>query len=675
VNNLSSYNSLIWSKAPRAVKSLIILGLFGLMLSTVWLHSYPANLSIDNISYSTVLRDRQGEILNVLLADDDRYRISTTVDDVDPTFVALLKSFEDKRFDQHKGVDWLALIRACQQLISNGRIVSGASTITMQVVRLLDPQPRSYWNKVDQIRKAIALEKQFTKSEIISLYLSLAPYGSNLEGITAASLGWFGKPPKQLTPAESALLVALPQSPENRRPDRNPLIAFQAREKVLSRALQKQIISYEYYEIAALSPVPTTIKSFPNDAIHLAWRLHFEGARNITSTIDAVLQYQSRQILSSAVLPPNSNAAILVTEASSGDVIAYIGSQDYFDIDRLGSIDYIRAIRSPGSTLKPFIYAIAESEQLVQPKTIIRDETIVIGNYMPQNYSKKTYGEVTIAEALQRSLNIPAVKVLHRMGPNKFKTKLFSAGINLRHGDGLPIALGGAGTTLEELVSLYSSLGNKGKVKANRYQYVETDQYDLLTEDTVRHINWILSNNSGSIGRLHGSIRTAPVAYKTGTGPGGSDSLAIGTNGKYVVGVWIGSPNGQYLPENTGITTALPIMSNVFDILPFGTLDVERPREPDYAFRYFDRELNNGQTSFSIIFPTEDSVVLRNEGIEQIPFITKDAHYPIVVSINNSDITTLDKPNDGIKLNAPGNYKLFAIDAKNSTAHLFFSIK
>jgi len=654
------------------------LGLF----SMGWLFGYSGPIGPSDssgksgLTYASYITDSQGELLHVLMANDERYRLQTQPKDVDPTFIDLLLAYEDQRYYQHHGVDWLAMARASWQLASRGYIVSGGSTLTMQAVRLMEPKPRTVWNKLDQMRKAIALERSHTKDQILSLYLSLAPYGSNIEGVQMASLSWFGKWANELTPAESALLVALPQSPERRRPDRFPTRTNEARKIVLERALHKGIIDNNYLTTALLSPLPQRIKTMPKMAPHLAYQLREQGDLQAKTTLNAEYQATLNAIAQLTQLKPNTNMAMILANAKTGEIHAYVGSQRYTDFDKHGAVDYSKAVRSPGSTLKPFIYAQAASEQLIHLNGIIKDERINIQGYQPQNLNRRFYGDITIGEALQRSLNIPAVKVLHKLGPQRFKSKLAQANILLRQGEGLPIALGGAGLTLHDLVSLYTALGNEGKVTRISPVPVtdtasNTNAQPLFGAPEIAQINHLLSNNTSGTGRLHGRIKLQAIAYKTGTGPGGSDAWAIGTNGDYVVGIWIGSPKGEHVAQNTGLSEAVPVMNRVFDGLPQGQLVQQLPQAAPEALA------NTDKTSHGLVirFPVDGSVIeSRGEGLP-IPIVLEGAVDPVLVVVNGRESNILVEGGTYINITQTGTYKLSLVDALGNSAHSTFSLQ
>jgi len=542
----------------------------------------------------------------------------------------------------------------------------------MQAVRLMEPKPRTIWNKLDQMRKAIAIEHSRTKEQILSLYLSLAPYGSNIEGVQMASLAWFGKWANQLTPAESALLVALPQSPERRRPDRFQTRADEARQMVLERALPKGIINNDYLTTALLSPLPKRIKAMPKMAAHLAYQLREKGDFQAKTTLNAEYQATLNAIATQTKLKPNTNIAMILANAKTGEIPAYVGSQSYTDFNNHGAVDYSQAIRSPGSTLKPFIYAQAASEQLIHLNGNIKDERINIQGYQPQNLNRRFYGDITIGEALQRSLNIPAVKVLQKLGPERFKSKLAQANIPLRQGEGLPIALGGAGLTLHELVSLYTALGNEGNVtNVSAKNTANNISNNIFGADQIAQINHLLSNNTAGAGRLHGRIKRQAIAYKTGTGPGGSDAWAIGTNGDYVVGIWIGSPKGEHVAQNTGLAEAVPVMNRVFDGLPVGQLVQMAPQMAPEALANSDKTSNR----LVIRFPVNGSTIQsRGEGVP-VPVVLEGASDPVLVVVNKRESFVVTQGFVTLGLEQTGAYNIIVIDAAGKSANVQFVLR
>ncbi|HJZ22370.1 MAG TPA: penicillin-binding protein 1C, partial [Bradyrhizobium sp.] len=386
---------------------------------------------------STTILDRNGKLLRAYAMADGRWRLPVDAKkDVDPAYIKLLLAYEDRRFYSHGGVDPLALGRAAFQLITRGHIVSGGSTITMQLARLIEPRrQRSVYAKLHQIVRAFELERQLTKDQILDLYLALAPYGGNLEGIRSASIAYFGKEPKRLSLAETALLVALPQSPETRRIDRFPEAGLMARNRVLDRMVEDGRVTQEEAVQAKTVPVPRLRKPMPILAPHSADQAiaTMKDATVIRLTLDSSLQktFETLARDRAVALGPDISVAIIAVDNASGDVLARVGSSDYFDERRAGQVDMSRAVRSPGSTLKPFIYGLAFEDGFVHPESLIEDRPIRFGSYAPENFDMTYQGTVPVRRALQQSLNVPAVALLDRVGAVRLASRLKQAGANL----------------------------------------------------------------------------------------------------------------------------------------------------------------------------------------------------------------------------------------------------
>ena len=410
--------------------------------------------------------------LRAYLTSEGRWRLPATRRDVDPRFLQALLAYEDKRYYSHHGVDPLAMMRAAYQLATQGHIVSGGSTISMQVARLLEPRrERSIYAKLRQTVRGLQLEWALSKDEIFSLYLTLAPYGGNLEGIRAASLAYFGKEPRRLTLGEAALLVALPQSPEYRRPDRHPEAARDARDRVLDRIAGSGSFSADEIAHAKTEPVPDARKPMPLSAPHAADEAKAASAEKIIRlTIDGHLQRRLETLARerAEALGDAMSAAIVVVDNATGEILARVASPDYFDAARAGQVDVTRAVRSPGSALKPFIYGLGFEDGLIHPETLIEDRPIRYGDYAPENFDQTFQGTVTVRRALQQSLNVPAVAVLDAVGPSRLLARLDEAGASLelpKHATaGLALGLGGIGVRLIDLTALYTGLARQGNV-------------------------------------------------------------------------------------------------------------------------------------------------------------------------------------------------------------------
>ncbi len=539
-------------------------------------------LSLDEAKeLSVTVVDRDGKLLRPFTTSDGRWRLPIEPKDVDQRYLKILFAFEDRRFYSHHGVDAKAVTRAALQFVRYGRIVSGASTLTMQVARLLQGKhERTGSGKLRQMVRALQLERALTKNEILRIYLRLAPFGGNIEGVRAASLTYFGKEPARLSLGEAALLVALPQSPEYRRPDRNPEAARRARDRVLARAVAAGVVSKSEAGKARQERVPLARLEFPKIAPHLA---EAEAARDKNQTVhqltlDAALQASLERLVveRTRCIGDKISAAIIVADHTTGEILGYIGSAGYLDANRLGAIDMASAVRSPGSTLKPFIYGLSFEAGLAHPETMIEDRPVRFGNYAPKNFDDDYHGTVTIREALSQSLNIPAVRVLARVGPGKLAGRFRRAGVIARFPDKseptLAMALGGTGLTLHDMAQLYAGLARGGDAIPLFHRAAERGQIAaqgrlkplanarrLLSPLASWYVSDILKDAPPPLNAKGGRF-----AYKTGTSYGYRDAWAIGYDGRHVVAVWVGRPDGTSVPGMMGRTAAAPILFDAF---------------------------------------------------------------------------------------------------------------
>ena len=536
---------------------------------------------------STTVVDRNGKLLRAYAMADGRWRLPVDAKTgVDPGYLKLLLAYEDRRFRSHSGVDPLALGRAALQLASRGHIVSGGSTITMQLARLLEPRrARSVHAKLRQMVRALEIERQLTKDQILDLYLTMAPYGGNLEGIRAASIAYFGKEPKRLSLAEAALLVALPQSPETRRLDRHPGAARAARDRVLDRMVAEHRISEEDAAQARAVPVPRLRKPMPILAPHSADQATtlVKDTPVIRLTLEADLQKVLEALARdrATALGPNISVGILAVDNASGDVLARVGSPDYFDDKRAGQVDMTRAVRSPGSTLKPFIYGLAFEDGFVHPESLIDDRPIRFCSYAPENFDMTFQGTVPVRKALQLSLNVPAIALLDRVGASRLSSRLKQAGVNLvlpkDEAPGLAMGLGGVGVTLQDLVQAYSGLARLGNVRPLREIVSATDE----TRDPLRLMDPVAAWQVGNVLLGTPPPENAPhnrIAFKTGTSYGYRDAWSVGFDGRMTIGVWVGRPDGAPVPGLVGRTAAAPILFDAF--ARTGKLPVPLPKPP-----------------------------------------------------------------------------------------------
>ncbi|WP_138936017.1 penicillin-binding protein 1C [Roseovarius arcticus] len=514
--------------------------------------------------------DRNGQTLRIYTVADGRWRLEPGR--VDAAFTDMLIAYEDRRYLSHSGVDLRAFARAALQAVRSGGIVSGGSTLTMQVARLMEDGSTGQWaGKLRQVRLALALERRLTKYQILKIYLTRAPYGGNIEGIRAATLSWFGKEPARLTPAEAALLVALPQSPEARRPDRHRAAARAARDRVLDRMTQQGVLSAEAASAAKLDPVPTARRPFPALAPHLADRAIADAPATLRHdlTIDAGLQAQLETLAARAVrgLPGAVSVAIVLADHRSGDILASVGSAGFDNGARQGFVDMTQALRSPGSTLKPVIYAMAFDRGLAHPQTLIDDSPVRFGDYAPQNFDGHFRGEVTVADALRQSLNIPVVRLMDEIGPAHLMDVMRRAGMDAQlPGDhaGLAIALGGVGVTLTDMVQLYAALPRGGDAIPLRWR--QGGGAPVPTRILSASAAWQVGDILSGLAPPQNAPSRA-LAYKTGTSYGHRDAWALGYDGAHVAGVWIGRPDGTPVPGAFGGDLAAPILFEAFQRL------------------------------------------------------------------------------------------------------------
>jgi penicillin-binding protein 1C len=526
----------------------------------------------ESMQFSTLVVDREGRLLRAFATADGRWRLPARVADVDPRYLELLLGYEDQRFRTHDGIDPLATLRAVSQLARNGRIVSGGSTLTMQVARLLEPRSeRSLSAKLRQMVRAVEIERRLSKDEVLNLYLNLAPFGGNLEGIRAASLVYFGHEPRRLTLGEAALLVALPQSPEARRPDRSHAVARKARDRVLDRLQHEGILSAAEVAHAKAEPVPSARRPMPMLAPHVADSM-VAAAPDVKLhrlTLDAVWQKSLEDLARERArsFGPDISVAILVVDHATGEVRARVGSSDYFDLRRSGQVDMTKAVRSPGSTLKPFIYGLGFEDGFIHPETLIDDRPVRYGAYAPENFDLTFQGTVSVRHALQMSLNVPAVAVLDRVGASRFAARLAQAGSTLvlpkGEAPGLAMALGGVGVTLEDLVTLYAGLARGGStlvLTERQGEIARAPQPRRLIEPVAA---WYVASVLLGTPPPENAVGHR-IAFKTGTSYGYRDAWAVGFDGRYTIGVWVGRADGAPMPGLIGRSVAAPILFDSF---------------------------------------------------------------------------------------------------------------
>ncbi|MBT9597979.1 MAG: penicillin-binding protein 1C [Vitreoscilla sp.] len=529
-----------------------------------------------------VVAARDGTPLRTYASPDGIWRQPVTPDEVSPLYLQALLGYEDRWFYAHPGVNPLALARAGWQWARNGRVVSGGSTLTMQVARLIEPpaaaERRSLRAKLRQVVRALQLELRLSKREILTLYLNHAPMGGIVEGVEMASRSYLGKPSRTLSPAEAALLAAMPQAPSRLRPDRAPEAAQAARDKVLAR-LAKQgtwdaaTVADARIERVAVQPLRAHwLAPLAAERVRQSARATAGGAL-LHTTIDVELQAGIERLLLDKTngLPPKVSIAALVMANDSLEVLAYAGSADFSDRERAAHVDMVRGVRSPGSTLKPFLYAMALDDGLIHSESLLVDAPQSFGGYQPGNFQASFSGPVSASEALQKSLNVPAVDLLDRIGPARLAAQLRAGGLRLRMERGatpnLSLILGGAGTTLEELVGAYRSLARGGLAGRPRLlPSAPRVEARLMSEGAAFIVRDILEGGGHPDRPFTEGARR--LAWKTGTSFGFRDAWAVGVTDEVTVGVWVGRPDGTPNPGFFGANTAAPLLQEVLAVLP-----------------------------------------------------------------------------------------------------------
>ncbi len=570
------------TRRRRWLRAVALVLVATLLAALAFDHWFPLPLpSGDGASTMVVARD--GTPLRAFADRNGVWRYPTTVAQVSPLYLAALLHYEDRWFYRHPGVNPWALARGVAGAVRYRRVVSGGSTLTMQVARILEPDrfpPHTVRGKLWQILRALQLEAHLDKTQILDLYLNHAPFGGPIEGVEAASWAYLGKSASRLSRAEAALLTVLPQAPSRWRPDRHAEAARAARDKVLQRMRVLGVWSADEVRDASIEPVVARSLQVPHAAALLARRLHQQqpAARRLVSTIDAPLQRAAQARVADYMgrLPAHSSAAVLVVDNATLQARVYVGTAQFADAARLGHVDMVRAARSPGSTLKPFLYGLALDDGLITSQSLLVDAPQDFAGYRPGNFDEAFSGPVSVAEALQRSLNVPAVDVLDRVGPTRFVARLAAGGIDLGLPAGakpnLSIILGGASTSLENLVGAYTALANGGVAGTPRYTSDQPARpRRLLSPGAAWIVRDILAHNPADVegGPLTGAIqRHGAVAWKTGTSYGYRDAWSIGVTDRWTVGVWIGRPDGTPSPGQYGAVTALPLLFRIIDMLP-----------------------------------------------------------------------------------------------------------
>lgn len=547
----------------------------GVCWGAFWIADYYAPLP-DPMRVQSVLIEAQDHTPLRAFADPNGvWRYPVTLEEVSPLYVQALLEYEDRWFYQHLGVNPLALLRAVWQWLRHGRVISGGSTLTMQVARILEPHDKNVGGKLWQMFRALQLEWHYSKDEILTFYLNLAPFGGPIEGVQTASFAWLHKSAANLTHAEAALLAVLPQAPSRLRPDRHPDIAQRYRDKVLQRMAKRGIWTPMEVNDALIEPVAKAAFRQPMLAPLFAQRMkaraEAEQQARLTTVLDVNLQLAAEKVVRNRKggLPEKTSIALMVVENQTGFVRAYVGSVDFQDDTHFGHVDMVQGLRSPGSTLKPFLYGMALDDGLIHSGSLLSDVPMQLDGYAPQNFYRQFTGAVSVTSALQQSLNVPAVDLLQRLTPARFVARLQNGGIAMvfpdRTAPNLSVILGGAGTRLEELVRGFTAFARDGVSIAPRF--VATDpvvERRMLSAGAA----WIVQTILRDIPPPNGFGNPQKIAWKTGTSYGFRDAWSVGVNDRYTIGVWTGRPDGTPLPGRYGMYAAAPILFDMFRALP-----------------------------------------------------------------------------------------------------------
>ncbi len=535
----------------------------------------------DNIEYSTIVMDNKGEVIHAYLTKDQQWRMKTELNEISPLLKKTIIEKEDKYFYHHPGVNAVAVFRAFVKNIFRLKRTSGASTITMQVARALEPKRRTYGNKLIEMFRAFQLEWKYNKDEILQLYLNVVPYGGNVEGVKSASILYFKKKPDHLSLAEITALSIIPNRPSSLIIGKNNDLIVKERNRWLLEFAKEKVFTQKEIEDALHEPLTATRGVVPAFIPHLAYKLKQQGDDIIKTNIEINTQRKIEKLVDDYVhtlyLKNIRNTAVIVIDNYTHKVITYIGSANFYDTTDGGQVNGAAAIRQPGSTLKPLLYGLCIDEGLLTPKMMITDVAINYSGYAPENYDKKFNGYVTMEYALEHSLNIPAVKSLNALGKDKLIQKLALCDFNQIKKDqnklGLSMILGGCGSTLEELTGMYSLFANDGfYIKPS---YTQADSNHKKTRILSTAATFMINETLSKVNRpdfplnWESTMHLPKIAWKTGTSYGKRDAWSIGYNKHYTVGIWIGNFSALGIPELSGANVATPLLFKIFNTIDY----------------------------------------------------------------------------------------------------------
>ena len=566
-------------KVVLLVKRFVITGLAVFLLFLLLNGLFPLH---DNVSYSVVVREASGDVVNAYLTPDEKWRMKTRLEEISPLLRKTIVAKEDKYFYRHPGVNPVAVARAVVKNVVRWKRTSGASTITMQVARALEPRRRTLWAKGWQVFRAFQLEWKYSKDEILQLYLNLVPYGGNIEGVKAASLLYFNKEPDHLSLAEITALSIIPNRPSSMVMGKRNELIMAERNRWLRKFAAEGVFSKREIEDAEAEPLTAFRRTVPHQLPHLSYRLKKgSGALDIKTNIVLNTQLKIEKLTADYVrglrLKGIRNAAVVVVDNQTGRVISYLGSAQFQDTTDGGQVNGAAAVRQPGSTLKPLLYALCMDEGLLTPKKMLNDVPVAYAGYAPENYDRTFRGAVTVSYALENSLNIPAVRSLKALGKEKLLQALMDADFRQIQKDqrklGLSTILGGCGATLEELTGLFAAFANGGVYRPLQFMQTETavKRVQLISPEAA----YLITESLSKVGRPDFPLnwtateRMPKIAWKTGTSYGRRDAWSIGYNKNFTVGVWCGNFSGAGAPDLSGANTATPLLFKIFNTLDY----------------------------------------------------------------------------------------------------------
>ncbi|MGZ3851785.1 MAG: penicillin-binding protein 1C [Flavisolibacter sp.] len=536
----------------------------------------------DKIEYSTIILDKDGQLVNAYLTKDQKWRMKTELNEISPLLRKTIIAKEDKYFYYHPGINFFAVGRAAVMNVLRMRRTSGASTITMQVARALHPAKRNLISKSVEMFRAFQLEWKYSKDEILQMYLNLVPYGSNIEGVKSASLLYFNKYPDHLSLAEITALSIIPNRPSSLVIGKSNDIIIKERNRWLRKFADDGVFPRKEIEDAWAEPLNARRISVPHLLPHLSYKLKTGLGGNIIQTnINLNTQLKVEKLTADYTrglrLENIKNAAVVVIDNKTHSVVAYLGSASFTDTTDGGQVNGAAAVRQPGSTLKPLLYGLCFDEGLLTPKTVVNDVAVNYNGYAPENYDRKFKGPVTVEYALDHSLNIPAVKTLELLGKDKLINKLSQCNFKQIQRDqrklGLSLILGGCGATLEQLTGLFSAFANNGAYFTPQYLRSDSSskRVQLLSPAASYMITEILSKVNRPDFPLNWTAteHMPKIAWKTGTSYGRRDAWSIGYNKNYTVGVWIGNFSAVGVPELSGSNSATPLLFKIFNTIDY----------------------------------------------------------------------------------------------------------